>query len=107
MEETMPAIPGYEVLGELGRGGMGIVYKARNLQYNRLVALKMILSGRRAVILELARFRIEAEAIASLVADGTNITGGYYGYVTNGMYGEHAHFVVKQAGVLDFSQGRD
>ena len=66
MEVTIPTIPGYEILGELGRGGMGIVYKAQNLKFDRPVALKMILSGRGAAFLELARFRIEAETIASL-----------------------------------------
>jgi serine/threonine protein kinase len=59
-------VPGYEILGLLGRGGMGIVYLAFHLKLKREVALKMIRSGRRAGAAELERFRAEAEALARL-----------------------------------------
>ncbi len=57
---------GYEVVGELGRGGMGVVYLARKIKLSRLCALKMILAGAHAGSAVLARFRAEAEAVARL-----------------------------------------
>jgi serine/threonine protein kinase len=65
-ELPRPAIPGYEVLGELGQGGQSIVYQAWQTSLQRFVAVKMLLAGVYASTDELKRFQIEAEAAARL-----------------------------------------
>jgi hypothetical protein len=62
-EENWPMLPGYEVVGTLGQGGMGVVYRARQVRLNRLVALKRLRNGDDRL---LARARAEAEALAQL-----------------------------------------
>ena len=61
---ALPLIPGFDVLEEIGRGGMGVVYKARHRRLNRLVALKMILAGGAADAHTVQRFLFEAEVLA-------------------------------------------
>src|SRR5579859_1812323 len=62
----LPTLPGYEILQELGRGGMGVVYKARQTRLNRIVAVKMLLPASALTTEQLERFRREAEALGRL-----------------------------------------
>lgn len=62
-------IDGYEILEEIGRGGMGVVYKARQLRPNRIVAIKMIRAGKFATPADVQRFAVEIDAIAKLEHD--------------------------------------
>src|SRR5262245_34217278 len=63
-ELPLPQVPGYEVESVLGQGGVGVVFRARDLRLGRPVALKMLLAGAYAGPTELARFQREAEAVA-------------------------------------------
>ncbi len=61
-----PRVAGFEIIGVLGEGGMGIVFKARQMRLERYVALKMIRAGKGARPLDLARFEAEARVVASI-----------------------------------------
>jgi WD40 repeat protein len=63
---TLPNVPGFQILDVLGRGGMGVVYRAREQGLQRLVALKMVRAGADASPEDLLRFRIEGETVARL-----------------------------------------
>jgi serine/threonine-protein kinase len=66
----LPRIPNFEILGELGRGGMGVVFRARQVALNREVALKMILAGGFARAEDRSRFLSEAQSVAALQHPG-------------------------------------
>lgn len=62
----LPSIPGFDVIAPLGRGGMGVVYLAKELELNRLVAIKLLIGGELSSADHRRRFRAEARAAASL-----------------------------------------
>jgi tetratricopeptide (TPR) repeat protein len=64
--DKLPVFPGYETLSRIGQGGMGVVYKARDLELGRFVAIKTIAAGSHPSPAERARFRAEAHAVARL-----------------------------------------
>jgi tRNA A-37 threonylcarbamoyl transferase component Bud32 len=77
------SVPGFEVLEELGRGGMGVVFKARQTTLNRIVALKTILTGVHTEKADQLRFFSEAEAVAAV--RHTNVVQVYEFGHTNGL----------------------
>lgn len=86
---AMPTLAGYELLEELGRGGMGVVYRAHHKKLDRAVAIKMILAGQFASAESIQRFALEAETAARL--DHPGIVPIY----EIGQAGDHHFFSMK------------
>src|SRR6201999_4280760 len=70
MQAANAGVPGYQIEGTLGRGGMGIVYRATQIGLNRTVALKMLIAGQYADPSLRTRFLLEAESVAALEHPG-------------------------------------
>jgi hypothetical protein len=98
-----PALPDYEVLAELGRGGMGVVYRAQQISLRRIVALKVLSSGLAGSSSAVTRFRKEAQAAAKL--HHTNIVpvyaqgeqDGHLYYAMELVEGRNLHHVIQES----------
>ena len=98
-ESEWPAVPGYEIIGMLGRGGVGVVFKAWQFALPRIVAIKMLGDWARAGEKDLARFRAEADVIARLqhpnivqIYDVGDVAGRPYfvlEYIAGGSLAQH------------------
>ncbi|MEM6688535.1 MAG: serine/threonine-protein kinase [Planctomycetota bacterium] len=99
--KSPPKLEGYELIDELGRGGMGVVYRAKHMKLDRLVAIKMILAGQFASPQSIQRFALEAETAARL--DHPGIVPIY----EIGQSGENHFFSMKLIDGKPLSERRD
>ena len=111
-EREAPTVPGYEILEVIGRGGMGVVYKARHLRLKRLVALKVILRDRLSANSDaIQRFQREALASAQLfhpnivVTFDSDAVGDTYFIAMEYVEGVDLHQLVKEQGPLPIDGG--
>jgi serine/threonine protein kinase len=107
---TPNAFGDYELLQEIGRGGMGVIYKARQVSLNRVVALKMIQAQRLASTAHVQRFHMEAEAAANLSHRNivsiheTGEHGGQHFFSMEYIEGESLAQRLTKGSIVDFKQ---